>query len=77
MKTAIAETGAMIAGRRMVSPVDATIRDLERAANRNGGYVSHRERSRFDNAMRHLSEFQDRYYRGRLDKEFPARPGHR
>ncbi len=56
-------------GRRMVSPVDATIRDLERAASRNGGYVSHRERSRFDNAMRHLSEFQDRYYRGRFDRD--------
>jgi hypothetical protein len=51
-----------------VSPVDMTVRHLESLANRTGRFTSGRERSRYDNAIRHLSQFQDRYYRGDFDK---------
>ena len=50
------------------SPVDSTVRHLEGLANRTGRFTSGRERSRYDNAIRHLSQFQDRYYRGDFDK---------
>lgn len=54
--------------RRMASPVDATIRDLEQFARRTERRDSHHERVRFDNAIRNLSKFQDRYYRGKFDR---------
>jgi len=50
------------------SPVDATIRDLEQFARRTERRDSHHERVRFDNAIRNLSRFQDRYYRGKFDR---------
>jgi hypothetical protein len=55
--------------RRGSSPVDSTMRDLERFARRTERRNSHRERVRFDNALRNLSKFQDRYYRGHFDKD--------
>lgn len=54
--------------RNMASPVDVTMRHIEAIANRSGGYASGRDRSRLSNALRHLSQFQDRYYRGDFDK---------
>ena len=56
-------------GGRAQSPVDMTVRDLEHFARRSERYSSHHERVRFDNALRHLSKFQDRLYRGHFDKE--------
>jgi hypothetical protein len=55
--------------RRADSPVDRTIHDLQRFAQRSGAYNSGRERSRLDNAIRHLSEFDNRYDRGHFDKD--------
>ena len=37
-------------------------------ANRTGRFTLGRERSRYDHAIRHLSQFQERYYRGDFDK---------
>jgi hypothetical protein len=54
--------------RRADTPVDRTIHDLQRLAQRAGPYNSGRERSRVDNAIRHLSEFDSRYDRGHFDK---------
>jgi len=54
---------------RAGSAIDATMRDLERFASRSEGRYSHRERTRFENALRNLSRFQDRYYRGHFDKD--------
>lgn len=54
--------------RRPASPVDMTIRHLEGLADRTSGFVSGRDRSRYNHALRHLSQFQDRYYRGDFDK---------
>ncbi|HXR74425.1 MAG TPA: hypothetical protein VN737_00545 [Bryobacteraceae bacterium] len=55
--------------RRADTPVDRTIHDLQRLAQRTGPYNSGRERGRFDNAIRHLSEFDSRYDRGHFDKD--------
>jgi hypothetical protein len=55
--------------RGAASPVDITVRHLEGLADRTGRFTSGRERSRYDNAIRHLSQFQDRYYRGDFDKD--------
>jgi hypothetical protein len=41
--------------------------DLQRVARANGAY-SKRERERYDNALRHLSEFQDRLRQRQFDK---------
>ena len=49
-------------------PVDATIHHLQEVVAHNGAY-SGRERSRYDNALRHLSEFQARLQRGNFDKD--------
>lgn len=49
-------------------PVEQTINDLQGIARANGVY-SNRERQRYDNALRHLSEFQDRLRRRRFDKD--------
>ena len=48
-------------------PVDATIRDLQWIASNNT--YSRRENERYDNAMRHLSQFEERLHEGRFDKE--------
>jgi hypothetical protein len=53
---------------RMGSPVDVTTQHLEMLAHRNGSFDSWRERQRYDNAIRHLSDFQSRLYRGYFDK---------
>jgi hypothetical protein len=42
---------------------------LEGLAHRTGSFTSGRERSRYDNAIRHLSQFQNRYSRGDFDKD--------
>lgn len=55
--------------RGMDSPVDLTARHLENLAQRTGAFNSGRERARYDNAIRHLSQFQNRYYRGDFDKD--------
>ncbi|MBV9085348.1 MAG: hypothetical protein JOZ62_21950, partial [Acidobacteriaceae bacterium] len=48
-------------------PVDATIHHLQEIAARNT--FSGRERERYDNAMRHLSQFEERLHdRGAFDK---------
>lgn len=54
--------------RRDGTPVNRTIHDLKRLAQRTDLYSSGRERSRFDNAIRHLSEFDNRYDRGHFDR---------
>lgn len=78
MACALLSVGAMILpaqdwryehSRRGDSPVNRTIYDLQRFAQRTGPYSSGRERSRFDNAIRHLSEFDNRYDRGHFDKD--------
>jgi hypothetical protein len=63
-----AQEGRYERPRRADFPVDRTIHDLERLAQRSGRYNSGHERSRFDNAIRHLSEFDNRYDRGHFDK---------
>lgn len=63
-----AQGGRYEHSRRADSPVDRTIHDLERIAQSGGRYNSRHERSRFDNAIRHLSEFDNRYDRGHFDK---------
>jgi hypothetical protein len=55
--------------RGAASPVDITVRHLEGLANRTSRFTSGRERSRYDNAIRHFSQFQDRYYRADFDKD--------
>jgi hypothetical protein len=54
---------------RQESPVNQTIHDLERLARRTGNFDSGRERARYDNAIRHLSQFQNRLYRGDFDRD--------
>jgi len=49
-------------------PVEQTIEHLERVAQSNGVY-SKRERARYDNALRHLGEFQARLQRRNFDKD--------
>ncbi len=53
---------------RVESPVDITAHHLEELAHRSSSFISWRERQRYDNAIRHLSEFQNRLYRGHFDK---------
>lgn len=48
-------------------PVDATIRDLQWVAANNT--CSRKEDERYDNAMRHLSQFEERLHQGRFDKD--------
>ncbi len=48
-------------------PVDATIRDLQWIASNNT--YSRKENERYDNAMRHLSQFEERLQQGRFDKD--------
>jgi len=49
-------------------PVDAAIHHLQSIYRRDGVYSAH-ERTRYDHALRHLSEFQEARYRGRFDKD--------
>jgi len=49
-------------------PVEQTMSDLQRIAHANGVY-SNRERERYDNALRHLAQFQDRLRRRQFDKD--------
>lgn len=53
---------------RAESPVDQTIHHLEGLAHRTSAFDSGHERSRYDNAIRHLSEFQNGLARGHFDK---------
>jgi hypothetical protein len=53
---------------RPASPVYETIHDLERLARRTEVFDSARERARYDNAIRHLSQFQNGFYRGAFDR---------
>ena len=55
-------------GEAHAGPVEETMEHLERVAQNNGVY-SRRERARYDNALRHLGEFQDRLQRRGFDKE--------
>lgn len=48
-------------------PVEQTMSDLQRIARANGVY-SNRERERYDNALRHLAQFQDRLRARQFDK---------
>jgi hypothetical protein len=48
-------------------PLDATLYHLERIAERNT--YSGKERERYDNALRHLSQFTARIQQGRFDKD--------
>ncbi|HSU32471.1 MAG TPA: hypothetical protein VLJ11_14660 [Bryobacteraceae bacterium] len=54
-------------GERRVGPVEVTIQHIEAIARVNGVY-SHRERERYDNALRHLGQFEERARRGDFDK---------
>jgi hypothetical protein len=54
-------------GERRFGPVEATIQHVDAIARANGVY-SHRERERYDNALRPLGEFQERVRRGDFDK---------
>ncbi len=54
--------------RRSTGPVDETIEHLKNISQRNG-YYSHREMERYDNAMRHLSEFAERMQQGHFDRD--------
>lgn len=49
-------------------PVEQTIEHLEAVAHNNGVY-SNRERARYDNALRHLGEFQAQLSRRHFDKD--------
>jgi hypothetical protein len=53
---------------RQESCVDRTERDLEALLHRTAAFDSGRERVRYDNALHHLSEFQNELYRGRFDR---------
>ncbi len=55
-------------GQQYRSPVDQTIRHLERIASYESRWASGHERERLDHAMRHLSEFEARYERGHFDR---------
>ncbi len=55
-------------GQEYRSPVDQTIRHLERIASYESRWASGHERERLDHAMRHLSEFEARYERGHFDR---------
>jgi hypothetical protein len=48
-------------------PLDATIHDLEAIAAHNT--YSGKERQRYDNALRHVSQFARRFQEGRFDKD--------
>ena len=48
-------------------PLEATIHDLEEIAERNT--YSGKERERYDNALRHVSQFAERLHEGRFDKD--------
>jgi hypothetical protein len=52
--------------RRSTGPVDETIEHLRNISQRNS-YYSGRELERYDNAMRHLSEFVERMQQGHFD----------
>lgn len=52
---------------RRIGPVEATIEHIQAIGRFNGAY-SHRERERYDNALRHLGEFDERARRGYFDK---------
>ena len=54
--------------RRADSPVTGPFTIWSGIAQSGGRYNSRHERSRFDNAIRHLSEFDNRYDRGHFDK---------
>lgn len=54
-------------GQQFRSPVDQTIRHLERIASYESRWASGHERERLDHAMRHLSQFEERYERGHFD----------
>ena len=54
--------------RRSTGPVDETIEHLRNISQRNGAY-SHHEVERYDNAMRHLSEFAERWQHGHFDRD--------
>jgi hypothetical protein len=54
---------------RAESPADRTAHHLESLAHRTGPFESGRERSRYDHAIRHLSEFQNRLYQGHFDRD--------
>jgi hypothetical protein len=53
---------------RHESPVDQTIHHLEGLAHRTSAFDSGRERGRYDNAIRHLSQFQNGLMRGSFDR---------
>lgn len=67
MQTAYAQYAPRPHAEFRVSPVEQTIDHLERIARSNGVY-SRRERDRYDNALRHLHQFQDRLRRRDFDK---------
>src|SRR5437588_757791 len=48
-------------------PLEATIHHLEAISERNT--YSGRERERYDNAIRHVSQFAERLHEGRFDKD--------
>ena len=53
--------------RRPTGPVDATIEHL-RGISQHNGYFTGRELERYDNAMRHLSEFAEKMQQGHFDR---------
>jgi hypothetical protein len=55
-------------GQSYRSPVDQTIRHLEHIASYESRWASGHEKERLDHAMRHLSEFEERYERGHFDR---------
>jgi hypothetical protein len=55
-------------GQTYRSPADQAIRHLERIASYESRWASGHERERLDHAMRHLSEFEERYERGHFDR---------
>ncbi|HEY1213086.1 MAG TPA: hypothetical protein VGE93_05590 [Bryobacteraceae bacterium] len=54
-------------GERRIGPVEATIQHIEAVGRFNRAY-SRRERDRYDNALRHLGQFEERARRGYFDK---------
>ena len=52
---------------RRIGPVEATIQHIEAIGRFNRAY-SRRERERYDNALRHLGQFEERARRGYFDK---------
>lgn len=53
---------------RRESPVDRTAQHLEMLAHRTAAFDSGHERGRYDDAIRHLSQFQNDLYRGHFDR---------